>query len=135
MKTIIVACAALLAVPAFSQGALDVLDRAGSSSSRSWGNTLDNAQRRTQMDQVHQENNWFNRCMYQTGGDAARCGGIRQTEVQPRPEPEGYPARLVSQGEQVQTVTGLWATKCIYEVHGQQFVKLFARCPSRITVQ
>lgn len=132
---------AFVAASTYAQGALDVLTRAQRSADESWSNTLDNAHRRTQMDQINQEQAWFNRCMYQTGGDAARCGGIRQTQMppprpqQPDPESSGYSARLVREDGQAQSVTGLWATKCIYEVNGQQFAKLFARCPSTVYVR
>lgn len=107
MKRIVIACMALAIAPVFAQGSLDVLDRASRSSADSYGRTLDNAHRRTQMDQINQEQAWFNRCMYQTGGDAARCGGIRQTQMPPpqqkRPqeqEPDGQPARLVGEDGQ-----------------------------------
>jgi hypothetical protein len=131
----------LAAATTYAQGALDVLNRAQQSGSNWYGNTMDNAHRRTQMDQINQEQAWFNRCMYQTGGDAARCGGIRQAQMppprpqQPDPEPPGFAARLVGEGGQAQSVTGMWATKCIYEVNGQQFVKLYARCPTTVYVR
>jgi hypothetical protein len=118
-----------------AQGALDILDRASRSSTESYGRTLDNAHRRTQMNQIHQENAWFNNCMYQTGGNAARCGGIRQTHIAPPEPPQGTPARLVAEGGQVRTVTGLLATECFYEVNGQQFARAFARCPTTIYVR
>lgn len=142
MKRIIIAFSLSLVVAStYAQGALDTLDRAQRSSSEHYGRTLDNAHRRTQMDQINTEQAWFNRCMYQTGGDAARCGGIRQTQIppprpmQPDPELSGYSARLVREDGQAQSVTGSWATKCIYEVNGQEFVKLFARCPFRLQVR
>lgn len=128
--SIVAACS-----PAFAQGALDILDRAQSSSSRSWGNTLDNAHQRTQMDQIQQENAWYNRCMYQTGGDHQRCTGIRQTQIQPRQRPRGEPARLVDVGGYTRSVTNVLVRQCTYEIRGQTFMRLYEDCPNEIYIQ
>jgi hypothetical protein len=55
--------------------------------------------------------------------------------AQPVQQPVGAAAVLVGM-QQVQTVTGLYAWRCEYEVNGQRFYKVFtASCPGYIQVQ
>lgn len=130
----------ILIMPLISsaQGALDILDRAQSSADRSWGNTLNNAQTATENRQIDQESAWFNRCMYQTGGDVARCQGIRQTRPTVRQHENdslGYSATLIQKGQQVRTVTGEWAMQCVYDFQGRRFMRLYEDCPYSVRVR
>lgn len=133
MKKIIIACMALAIAPAFAQSSvynpMDVLERAHRSADSWWSNTLDNARKRADLDQIQEEDAWFNRCMYQTGGDVNRCRGIGRSNQQ------GELARLVERGDRIRSITNIMVRQCVYEVNGKRFMQLFEDCPDQVYVR